>query len=284
MIKHETPMKSRKITVRRWKGLGVLVSAVAVAIGGVVIASASTTSPTTTKYSACIAPKTKTLIDVTVGGTLRCPATYKLISWNAKGSTGAQGPVGPAGAPGVVGVQGPVGPAGAPGVASSAGSQGPPGVAGATGPSGPVGPAGGDLGFAEFYALMPTDNAAPVAPGTAVSFPQIGPSGGASAILPVNSSIFQLGGIGTYEVTFQVPVDQAGQLELVLNGVALTYTVVGRATGTSQIVGESLITTTAPNSFLQVWNPASNPVALTLSTNAGGFNPVSASLIIQRLQ
>jgi len=186
--------------------------------------------------------------------------------------------------PGPAGAQGPAGPAGASGSATTAGPQGPPGVAGATGPSGPVGPAGSDLGFAEFYAMMPSDNPAPVAPGTAVSFPQTGPSGGTSAIVPVNSSIFQLGGIGTYEVTFQVPVNEPGQLELVLNGVALNYTVVGRATGTSQIVGQSLITTNAPNSFLQVWNPAGNPVALTISTNAGGNAAVSASLIIQRLQ
>lgn len=227
------------------------------------------------KYSACLSPKTKTLIDVTVGGKLTCPATYKLISWNAKG---------PSGAPGFAGAQGPVGPGGAPGAAGPAGSQGPRGVAGATGPSGAVGPAGADLGFAEFFALTPGDNAAPVAPGTTVSFPRIGPNDGTSAIVRVNSSIFQRAGIGTYEVSFQVPVTEAGQLELVLNGVALTDAVVGRATGTSQIVGESLITTTLPNSFLQVWNPSGNPVALTISTNAGGNDAVSASLTIQRLQ
>lgn len=40
------------------------------------------------------------------------------------------------------------------------------------------GPAGtsGILGFADFYALMPPDNAATVAPGADVSFPQDGPT------------------------------------------------------------------------------------------------------------
>jgi hypothetical protein len=140
------------------------------------------------------------------------------------------------------------------------------------------------LGFAEFFALMPGDNAATVAPGTPVSFPQNGPSDGTAAIARVTATTFQLGAIGTYQVSFEVPVNEAGQLELVINGVALPYTVVGRATGTSQIVGESLVTTTLPNSFLQVWNPAGNPVSLTISQNAGGSNPVSASLIIHRLQ
>ena len=41
---------------------------------------------------------------------------------------------------------------------------------------------GGVLGFADFYALMPPDNAATVAPGTDVSFPQDGPTGGTRAV------------------------------------------------------------------------------------------------------
>lgn len=38
-------------------------------------------------------------------------------------------------------------------------------------PADPAGPPGGVLNFADFYALMPPDNAATVAPGTDVSFP-----------------------------------------------------------------------------------------------------------------
>ena len=45
----------------------------------------------------------------------------------------------------------------------------------ATKPMGPQGPAGGVLNYADFIALMPPDNAAAVAPGTDVSFPQDGP-------------------------------------------------------------------------------------------------------------
>ena len=51
------------------------------------------------------------------------------------------------------------------------GSTGPAGLDGATGATGPTGPAGSVLNFADFYALMPPDNAATVAPGTDVSFP-----------------------------------------------------------------------------------------------------------------
>ena len=55
---------------------------------------------------------------------------------------------------------------------------GPQGPAGETGAAGPQGPAGGVLNNADFYALMPPDNAATVAPGTDVSFPQDGPNSG----------------------------------------------------------------------------------------------------------
>ena len=62
---------------------------------------------------------------------------------------------------------------------------------GPTGPTGATGPAGGVLNFNDFYALMPPDNAATVAPGTDVSFPQDGPNSGAG-ITRVNASSFNL--------------------------------------------------------------------------------------------
>ena len=51
------------------------------------------------------------------------------------------------------------------------GPRGPRGYPGPFGLMGPQGPAGGVLNYADFYALMPPDNAATVAPGTDVSFP-----------------------------------------------------------------------------------------------------------------
>lgn len=55
---------------------------------------------------------------------------------------------------------------------------GPTGPTGPTGATGPQGETGGVLNFADFYALMPPDNTATVAPGTDVSFPQDGPNSG----------------------------------------------------------------------------------------------------------
>ena len=83
---------------------------------------------------------------------------------------------------------------------------------------------------------------------------------------------------------FEVSVDEAGQLVLTLNGTDLEYTVVGRATGASQIVGMAIVTTTVINSILTVRNPVGNAAALTITPLAGGARPVSAHLVIVQIQ
>ncbi len=207
------------------------------------------------------------------------------------GETGPIGPQGPAGEAGPVGPQGPAGetgPIGPQGPAGETGPIGPQGPAGETGPIGPqgpageTGPAGGLLGYADFYALMPPDNTATVAPGTDVSFPQDGSSDGTS-ITRTGADSFNLAEVGTYQVFFEVSVDEAGQLILTLNGEDLDYTVVGRATGASQIVGMALVSTTTADSVLTVRNPAGTAEALTITPLAGGTRPVSAHLVITRI-
>ena len=151
-----------------------------------------------------------------------------------------------------------------------------------TGPQGPQGIPGGLLNYADFYALMPPDNAATVAPGTDVSFPQDGPNSG-SGITRVSDTEFNLEQIGTYEVLFEVSITEAGQLILTLNGVDLAYTVVGRATGASQIIGMAIVSTTVINSILTVRNPSGNATALSITPLAGGTRSVSAHLIITQI-
>jgi hypothetical protein len=169
---------------------------------------------------------------------------------------------------------GPAGPAGMPGAAGPVGSKGDPGQTGAPGPVSPP-------SYAEFYALMPGDNAATVAVGSAVGFPQNGPQDGISRS---SSSLFVLPSVGTYRVSFQVSVTEPGQLGLKLDGTEIPYTVNGRATGTSQISGDALVTTVAPNSTISVVNPAGNATALTITPSAGGTHSSAASLIIEQLR
>ncbi len=159
-------------------------------------------------------------------------------------------------------------------VGESGGSLGIAGVPGIPGVS-------GIFAFSDFYALMPGDNSATVAPGTPVMFPENGPSSG--LITRLNASQFLLSAAGTYYVQFQVSVDEPGQLEVSINGTGIASTVVGRATGTSQIVGTSFVTTTTPNSVLEIINPVGNTTALTITPVAGGTHPVSAHLVIIRV-
>ncbi|MDZ4666257.1 MAG: hypothetical protein SGJ00_00085 [bacterium] len=150
------------------------------------------------------------------------------------------------------------------------------------GMSGPTSTAG-VLGFAKFYALMPTDNNSTVAVGSAVEFPNTGPTS-ATDITKLSSTTFQLASIGTYSVCWQVSVAEAGQLLLKLNSTEDLTTVVGRATGTSLLIGNEIITTTTTNSVLSIVNPTGNSTALTITPFAGGSKPVAATLIITRIQ
>jgi len=189
--------------------------------------------------------------------------------------------MGPAGQAGVAGIPGVTG---SPGEAGVGGSVGAAGLAGATGPEGECKP----LAYTEFYALMPPDNAATVGAGIPVQFPRNGPTTGVITRLGgVSSTEFVLPGIGTYLVTFSVSVSEPGQLALDLNSgsgmVELPYTAYGRATGTSLIAGEALVTTTAANSAIELRNPAGNAPALTITPAAGGTRAAVASLVIQQL-
>jgi hypothetical protein len=161
------------------------------------------------------------------------------------------------------------------GVTGSTGSSGLTGATGATGAS-----ATGN--FAEFFALMPPDNAATVAPNTAVQFPQNGPTSGTIARL--GAGTFNLPSVGTYRVSFSASVTEPGQLVVSVNGAQLAYTVYGRATGTSQIAGTALVQTTTASSVLSINNPVGESTALTITPVAGGVDPAVASLVIEQIK
>jgi hypothetical protein len=145
----------------------------------------------------------------------------------------------------------------------------------------PIPPIGRD--FATFVAVMPSDNPSPIAPGGSVAFPIDGPSSN-GGITRLSSSSFNLECPGSYLVLFQVPVTEAGQLVIALNGVEAAYTVVGRAQGNTQIVEMTIVNTFTKNTVLTVRNPAGNVGSLTVTPNAGGAQPVSAQLNIIRLR
>ena len=191
------------------------------------------------------------------------------------------GPIGLTGTMGSIGLTGTMGAIGLTGLTGTIGSIGLTGTMGPIGLTGLQGIPGGLISVADFYALMPGDNSATVAAGTAVEFPQDGPAYG--TIVRNNATQFILPDIGLYEINFQVSVTEAGQLVVELDGTELSYTVVGRNTGASQIVGLCLVETTLLDSVLSINNPLGSATALTITSLAGGIDSVSAHLVIKRV-
>ena len=130
---------------------------------------------------------------------------------------------------------------------------------------------------------MPTDNQDPIAAGEDVAFPRNGLISSTN-FTRVGDNSFLLADPGVYQVQFVASVTEPGQLVLTLNGAELPYTVAGRSSGDSQIVGTALVETTAADSVLTVRNPEGAANAITLTPTAGGTEPVSAQLIITQLQ
>lgn len=149
------------------------------------------------------------------------------------------------------------------------------------------------LNYASFYALMPDDNLDDIEAGSAVEFPQNGPTSGTITRAEDSNSTFILPDIGTYEVTFQVYVGTGGQLVLGLDSgsgiIEIPATVIGSRIGNCQFVESFFITTTVANSLLSVRNPfEASPPALHITASAGGNdlsrNPIAATLTIKQLK
>ena len=73
------------------------------------------------------------------------------------------------------------------------------------------------------------------------------------------------------------------QLQITVDCTPIDYTVTGRATGTSNISGNFIITTTTANAIISVINAVGNTTALTITPNVGGTEPVSAHLVIKQI-
>jgi hypothetical protein len=130
------------------------------------------------------------------------------------------------------------------------------------------------------------DNPDSIDPGSAVHFPRpsVNPYGSIqrSASSPFE---FLLPPNSIFEITFQVTVQNTGELVIVLNGQELSQTVVGKSGG-GFVVGISIITTpSGSQSTLSINNP-STAVAGGIKIDeatAALSQPLSCHLIIKQL-
>ena len=207
-----------------------------------------------------------------------------------QGPAGEQGPRGPQGVQGVIGPTGPQGPMGAQGPIGETGPQGPIGATGATGaqgpqgeigPQGPRGLPGGVLSYADFYALMPPDNAEAITPGTDIAFSRNGVIANTN-IGRTSDTGFLLNATGTYLIMWNASITEAAQLVLTANGAELPYTVVGKGDGFGELTGFTILNIVTPTT-VTVRNPINNTTNITLTPNSGGTDPVAAHLTIVQL-
>ena len=147
-------------------------------------------------------------------------------------------------------------------------------------------------GLSRFYGLTAgtgnvgaSDFPGTIAGGAPVPFARNGfVSGG---IVRSSTTAFVLPGIGSYRVAWTVHVNEPGQLQLTVNGVAVASSTtpnMNPTLGGHPINGDDIVTTTSVNSLLRVINPAGNSPALLVVTSDGASTHAnSQSLTIQRV-
>jgi hypothetical protein len=239
--------------------LGLIALAVIAPGSYALAAGSSSTEAKTTRI--CVIAKTGTLRYVASPGHCRAGEKSFFVS-----RRGVQGLRGVRGADGTNGTNGTDGTNGTNGTDGDRGPQGAPGVA-------------APANFAEFYALMPSDNPGTLTVGSDIEFPQDGPNEG--TITRASSTTFILADVGTYRVAVSASVDFATELQLMVNGIGVPYSVFGKWASDTIVGGEALITTSVANSSLTVRNVGHYDVHLM--AHAGGPLPTAAYVLIHQM-
>ena len=139
----------------------------------------------------------------------------------------------------------------------------------------------GALDFASFYATMPTDNPFAITPNVEVNFPTAGPAAPGTRITIFFPYIFVLQVVGTFEITYFIPVNQSCQIGIFLNENQLTGSITGRSDPNAYVSGRQIITTSETDTFLSLYN--AGPSAFTVTPRAGGAQVASAHLTIVQI-
>jgi hypothetical protein len=130
------------------------------------------------------------------------------------------------------------------------------------------------------------DNPDPIEPGYAINFPSplVNPYGTIQRVAG-STTQFSLPPGSVFEITFQVTVQNTGELVIVLNGNELLMTIVGKS-GNGTIIGMSIISTPfGASSTLSINNPSNaTPGGLIIDSATGSLTqPLSCHLIIKQL-
>jgi hypothetical protein len=132
----------------------------------------------------------------------------------------------------------------------------------------------------------PNDNPSAIDPSGSVNFPRplINPYGNIQRS-NASPSQFVLPANGVFEITFQVGVQNTGELVVVLNGEEQLMTIVGKP-GAGEVIGMCIIATPPSiQSILSINNPSSaDNGGLHIDAASGALTkPLSCHLIIKQL-
>ena len=139
---------------------------------------------------------------------------------------------------------------------ASDGRDGPPGEDGKNGEDGLSGLSGlsgsnAIVCFSDFYTIVSAGKPVNVTPGSGIVFDTNGPTN--NIIVRLTSNQFKLPNIGTYEIYFQININENPNLVVVVNGSEINYTKTNTQAG--EIIRTFLITTTIINSIISINNP-----------------------------
>ena len=194
------------------------------------------------------------------------------------------GPPGPPGPRGPMGPRGPQGPFGPQGPQGEQGEQGPVGPQGPQGEQGEQGEPGGVLSYADFYAIDGETSAFKnLQPGEDFAFPEDGANSG-SGISRISDTSFNLAKAGSYQVMFHVTAVQIKKLGVTLNGTMQDYTISGRPSGASEIVGMTIVTTTQDDTVLTLRYPEDEEAISDVQPTDNPYLDITSHLVIIQLR
>jgi hypothetical protein len=149
----------------------------------------------------------------------------------------------------------------------------------------------GALAYGFFWHEVDPETEPTIAVDAPFPFDTDGP-GTAGVVRQSDDFTFTLVEAGTYDISWMVSVEEAGQTALYVDDPEASglfpatsfrpETLAGHAAITNQITNRVIITTTAPNANIRIYNHSS-ATALTLTTHPGGTQRGTTSLAIVRL-
>jgi hypothetical protein len=132
------------------------------------------------------------------------------------------------------------------------------------------------------------DNPDDIEPGESIHFPNpaTNPYGTIQRLSGTSPTEFLLPANSVFEITFQVTIQNTGELVVVLNGIEQLMTIVGKSGG-GQVVGMSIVSTPdGVSSVLSINNPSSaTSGGLKVDAATGALTePLSCHLIIKQIK